>query len=348
MKRGRRRRPAASSATSRPIPSASTACRATPTRSSTSTTSSRSSGRSSATRRSCSPASTTAPTRSRCCRRLPTPCWPSQPTDRQAFGIADPDVDSVEITVELQTLKMDNMQSVSGRESYIRFYTTTRKFPAASAVFEDELVVPLEYRDCKVLKFGDPGDLGDLGVNQAELDALPQLVLPRARTIRLTLRAVCEDKPDYYGLEAPDPAFDTRFGQNDPVPAARGASRGRAGAPRSHAGRCAASSCSPIRPSSSTAIPAACCSARKWRRRPTWCNAWPSSSAWRARDSPWWRRRASACSSAVRSASATRFRPTTRRSRSRARATSPITGCAVSCSTSRATGPGTDWRIAAS
>ena len=132
---------------------------------------------------------------------------------RRAFGIADPDVDSVEITVELQTLKMDNMMSVSGRESYIKLYTTTRKFPQASAVFEDELIVPLEYRDCKVLKFGDPGDLGDLGVNQAQLDALPQLVLPRARTIRLTIRAVCEDKADYYGLEKPDHEFNTRFGR---------------------------------------------------------------------------------------------------------------------------------------
>jgi hypothetical protein len=136
-----------------------------------------------------------------------------QPRDQQAFGIADPDVDSVEITVELQTLKMDNMQSVSGRESYIKFYTTTRKFPKASAVFEDELIVPLEYKDCKVLNFGDPGDLGDLGVNQAQLDALPQLVLPRARTIRLTIRAVCEARPDYYGLEKPDPAFNTRYGR---------------------------------------------------------------------------------------------------------------------------------------
>ena len=136
-----------------------------------------------------------------------------QPKDQQAFGVADPDVDSVEITVELQTLKMDNMQSVSGRESYIRFYTTTRKFPKASAVFDDALVVPLEYRDCKVLKFGDPGDLGDLGVNQAQLDALPQLILPRARTIRLTIRPVCEARPDYYGLEQTDPTFNTRYGR---------------------------------------------------------------------------------------------------------------------------------------
>jgi hypothetical protein len=133
--------------------------------------------------------------------------------ERGAFGIADPDVESVEITVELQTLKMDNMMSVSGREAYIKYYTTTRTFPKASAEFDDELVIPLEYRDCKVLNFGDPGDLGDLGFNQAGLDSLRQLVLPRARTIRLTIRPVCAAKPDYYGLEQPEPDFNTRFGR---------------------------------------------------------------------------------------------------------------------------------------
>lgn len=132
---------------------------------------------------------------------------------KEAFGIADPDVDGIEITVELQTLKMDNMMSVSGRESYIKLYTTTRRFPKASAVFEDELIVPLEYKDCKVLKFGDPGDLGDLGVNQTQLNAMDQLVLPRARTIRLTLRPVCAEKADYYGLEKPDHEFNTRYGR---------------------------------------------------------------------------------------------------------------------------------------
>ena len=132
---------------------------------------------------------------------------------KEAFGIADPDVESVQITVEIETLKMDNMQSVSGREAYIHFYTTLRKFAKVSAEFADELIVPLEYEDCKVLKFGDPGDLGDLGINQSQIDALAQLVLPRARNIRLTLRAVCEDKPDYYGLEKTDPAFNTRYGR---------------------------------------------------------------------------------------------------------------------------------------
>ena len=134
-------------------------------------------------------------------------------TKHVAFGIADPDVEVVQITVELQTLKMDNQDSVSGREAYIHYYTTARSFPTASPSFDDVLSVSLEYRDCKVLRFGDPGDLGDLGLTQAQIDLLPQLVLPRARTIRLTVRAVCTSKSDYYGLEGPDPASNTRFGR---------------------------------------------------------------------------------------------------------------------------------------
>jgi hypothetical protein len=129
---------------------------------------------------------------------------------KEAFGIADPDVEYVEITVEVGTLLMDNLLSVSGKEAYIQFYTTTRKFPAG---FDDELTVPLEFKDCPVLKFGDPSDLGDLGLSQAEIDELPQLVLPTARKIRLTLRSVCEKKAGYYGLESEDRDYDTRYGR---------------------------------------------------------------------------------------------------------------------------------------
>ena len=133
--------------------------------------------------------------------------------DKEAIGIADPDVDSIEITVELKTLVMDNLMSVSGRESYIKFYTTTRTFPKDSKVFEDALIIPLEYRDCKVLKFGDTADLGDIGVKLAVLDQLKQLVLPTARTIRLTIRPVCKEQFRYYGLEDSNPDLNSRFGR---------------------------------------------------------------------------------------------------------------------------------------
>ncbi len=132
---------------------------------------------------------------------------------REAFGIADPDVECVEITVEVQTLNMDNLMSVSGKESYIKLYTTTRKFPGVSPIFDDELVIPIEYRDCEVLNFGDPGNLGDLSATQAEIDDMIPLVLPSARVVRLTVRAVCAENDNYYGMEKADHEFNTRYGR---------------------------------------------------------------------------------------------------------------------------------------
>ncbi len=144
---------------------------------------------------------------------------PNKPDEPETFpfeplGIADPDVGSVEIIVEIQALKMDNLLSVSGREAFIKFYTTTRKFPAQ---FDGELTIPLEFKDCNILNFGDTSDLGDLGFSQSEIDNLEQLVLPTGRNIRLTLRAVCEEKDGYYGLENTDHSFNTRYGRTSNV-----------------------------------------------------------------------------------------------------------------------------------
>ncbi|MEO6681757.1 MAG: hypothetical protein ABIN48_02940, partial [Ginsengibacter sp.] len=127
----------------------------------------------------------------------------------EAFGLADPDVESVEITVEVQTLKMDNLLSVSGKESYIKYYTTYRNFHAE---YDHVLEIPIDYKNCPVLRFGDSSDLGDLGFTEAEINGMSTLPLPSSRTIRLTLRAVCKEKDGYYGLEKPDKEFNTRFG----------------------------------------------------------------------------------------------------------------------------------------
>jgi hypothetical protein len=100
---------------------------------------------------------------------------------------------------------MDNLLSISGKENYIHLYTTNCAFPPVNneADFNAELTIPIVYRDCKVLHTADDKDLSaDLGL-PANINNLNQLVLPRARTIRLTIRAVCEDKPnnnDYYGI----------------------------------------------------------------------------------------------------------------------------------------------------
>ena len=138
---------------------------------------------------------------------------------RVGLGIADPDVDRLEITVEIATLKLDKRDSVSGRDDYVHLYTTERRFPAIGGDddYEAVLNVPIEYRDVKVLHTGDEVDLvNDFNLND-DIDNLAELVLPTARLVRLTLRAVCEDKPDneqYYGvIDGQSKLLDNRFGE---------------------------------------------------------------------------------------------------------------------------------------
>jgi hypothetical protein len=144
-------------------------------------------------------------------------------SQREAFGIFDPDVDQVEITVEIETLKMDNLQSVSGKENYIHLYTTTRRFgPVAS---EDDygavLNIPIVYRDVSVLHTSE--DERNLQVDfgfAGDINELDEIYLPTARRVRLTLRAICEDKGsadannDYYGVfsDPPKRELDSRYG----------------------------------------------------------------------------------------------------------------------------------------
>jgi hypothetical protein len=85
-----------------------------------------------------------------------------------AFGIPDPDVNRVQITVEVQTLRMDNLLSVSGKDNYINLYTTNCSFPPVNNFddFNDTLTVPIVYRDCKVLHTSehDKNLTADLGL----------------------------------------------------------------------------------------------------------------------------------------------------------------------------------------
>lgn len=118
---------------------------------------------------------------------------------KESFGIPDPDVRRVRIDVEVRALRMDNLLSLSGREAWAHLYTTHRDFPAD---FDQPRDIPLEFRDANVLRFGDPSDLGDLGVTQAELDELDELVLPTARDVRLTIRAVADEDASYFADDA--------------------------------------------------------------------------------------------------------------------------------------------------
>jgi hypothetical protein len=136
----------------------------------------------------------------------------------EAFGIPDPDVDRIEVTVEIETLKLDNLLSVSGRDNYVRLYTTYRSFPAVGNEddYDASLNIPIVYHDVPVLHTGDETNVeADFGLAD-DIDHLAEIHLPTARTVRLTLRAVCEDKADngkYYGtIDDADHDRDTRFG----------------------------------------------------------------------------------------------------------------------------------------
>src|SRR5205085_8947181 len=115
-----------------------------------------------------------------------------------SFGIPDPDVTKVRIDVEVRALRLDNLDSLSGREPYILYYTTHRDFPDD---FAEPCEIPLQFRDMAVLRFGDPADRGE-GLTQAAIDAAAELPLPTAREIRLTIRAVADPDPLYFAKDA--------------------------------------------------------------------------------------------------------------------------------------------------
>ena len=124
--------------------------------------------------------------------------------DKESFGIPDPDATRVRIDVEVRTLRLDNLKSLSGRENYIHLYTTTRDFPED---FAEPCIVPLVFRDAAIIHFGDPGDFGDLTqpddtpLTQAAIDAMDELVLPTGREIRLTIRAAADEDPGYFAAD---------------------------------------------------------------------------------------------------------------------------------------------------
>ncbi len=115
--------------------------------------------------------------------------------DRVAFGIPDPDVTRLRFDVEVRALQMDNKLALTQREPWALLYSTTRALDADPQV---ERTVPLLFRDANVLRFGDPNNLGDLGLTVAQIDALDELPLPTARDIRITVRAEADANAGYW------------------------------------------------------------------------------------------------------------------------------------------------------
>ena len=132
--------------------------------------------------------------------------------DNKTPAIADPDVTKLEIKVEVETLRLDNLLSDSGRENYVTLYSTTRSFPAG---FDDTLNVPVTFRDVNSLNLGDLDDpFNDVTINKAAIDLMDGIILPTARKIRVTLRGMCEGDSSYFGFtNAANHDLDTRYGK---------------------------------------------------------------------------------------------------------------------------------------
>ena len=213
------------------------------------------------------------------------------------------------------------------------------QFPAVAG--EDDyaaaLQIPLVYRDVNGSAHRrrtriSAADFGFAG----NIDDLAEIFLPTARTVRLTLRAVCEKKPDdaaYYGLLnlTSDHEADSRYGH---IIECASIARRRTSAicssiPRRRNG-CREFICNPTNRSIADGkFTTALFQQGSPALRRTSCSGSRNSSSSRTSDSPSCRRKASARSSVARAASGTRSRRTTPRSPFPRKAICLTTGCAA-------------------
>ena len=119
--------------------------------------------------------------------------------EKREVGLPDPDVEFVEVLVEIKALEMDMLlrHNTDSRESYAKLYITKRRFPDA---LNGNLNIDLTFVDAPVLNFTDSQDLGILGLVAGgdDIDTHNDIVLPSSRDIRITLRAVVTNKDEYY------------------------------------------------------------------------------------------------------------------------------------------------------
>ena len=124
---------------------------------------------------------------------------------KRDIGLYDPDVAQVLVLVEVKSLGMDStIRKTDPKDNYALLYSTLRTLPAQ---FDGQLDVALTFVDAPVLQFSGTTQLPDLGLNtsgKTNIDERPDLVLPTARDIRITVRAVTAVRPDYYGGVNPD------------------------------------------------------------------------------------------------------------------------------------------------
>jgi hypothetical protein len=119
-------------------------------------------------------------------------------TKQRPIGLPDPNVVAVEVLVEVKALGMDLQlrHNTDSHESYAKLYITERRFPLG---FESELSIPINFVEAPRLAFKPTQDLGELGLVEGgdNIDSHNDIVLPKSRDVRVTLRPKLEAKPGY-------------------------------------------------------------------------------------------------------------------------------------------------------
>jgi hypothetical protein len=124
---------------------------------------------------------------------------------KRDIGLYDPDIDRIQIIVEVRSLSMDTtILKNDPKDNFAFLYGTERAF---SGNLDKQLDVDFTFIDAPVLKFTGSQQLPDLGLHtggKTDIDQRDDLVLPITRDIRITVRALTKNKPDYYGGVNPD------------------------------------------------------------------------------------------------------------------------------------------------
>ena len=119
---------------------------------------------------------------------------------KRDVGLFDPDVNRVEITVEVKCLALDaTIRKVHAKDNFALLYVTTRNF---TAPFDSQLDLNLNFIDAPVLNFFAGQELPDMGLHlggDTNIDKRADIILPTARDIRISVRPLTTTKPDYYG-----------------------------------------------------------------------------------------------------------------------------------------------------
>jgi hypothetical protein len=119
---------------------------------------------------------------------------------KRDVGLPDPDVNRVEITVEVKCLALDaTIRKVHEKDNFALLYVTTRNFKDD---FDSQMDLALNFIDATNLNFFAGQQLPDMGLHtggETNIDQREDIVLPTARDLRITVRPVTVSKPDYYG-----------------------------------------------------------------------------------------------------------------------------------------------------